>query len=150
MGNTFGLNGLLMFIQLLFIVITGPYFWNLLRSQQTVRVAVDREGKKELEKIQSLRRISLAEPLSERTRPQCFGEIIGQDDGLKALRAALCCSNPQHVLVYGPPGVRKTAAARLILEEAKKNHDRHSVLRPSLSSWMLLLPVSTSGALPTP
>ena len=121
MGNTFGLNGLLTFIQLFFIIVIGLYFWNLLRSQQGVKVAVDREVKKELEKIQSLRRISLAEPLSERTRPRRFEEIIGQEDGLKALRAALCCSNPQHVLVYGQPGVGKTAAARLVLEEAKKN-----------------------------
>ena len=29
-------------------------------------------------------------------------------------------SNPQHVLIYGPPGVGKTAAARVILEEARK------------------------------
>jgi Lon-like ATP-dependent protease len=121
MDNVFGLNGLLAFIQLFFIIVIGLYFWNLLRSQQGSKVAVDREVKKELEKIQSLRRISLAEPLSERTRPRRFEEIIGQEDGLKALRAALCCSNPQHVLVYGQPGVGKTAAARLVLEEAKKN-----------------------------
>jgi Lon-like ATP-dependent protease len=121
MGNIFGLTGLLTFIQLFFIIVIGLYFWNLLRSQQGVKVAVDREVKKEMEKIQSLRRISLAEPLSERTRPQRFEEIVGQEDGLKALRAALCCSNPQHVLVYGSPGVGKTAVARLVLEEAKKN-----------------------------
>ncbi|MGD0153929.1 MAG: ATP-binding protein, partial [Thermacetogeniaceae bacterium] len=121
MGSFFGLSGLLTFIQIFFIIVIGLYFWNLLRTQQVTKVAVDREVKKELEKIQSLRRISLAEPLSERTRPQRFEEIIGQENGLKALRAALCCSNPQHVLVYGPPGVGKTAVARLVLEEAKKN-----------------------------
>ena len=121
MDNVFGLNGLLTFIQLFFIIVIGLYFWNLLRSQQGSKVAVEREVKKELEKIQSLRRISLAEPLSERTRPRRFEEIVGQKEGLKGLRAALCCSNPQHVLVYGPPGVGKTAAARLVLEEAKKN-----------------------------
>ena len=27
----------------------------------------------------------------------------------------------QHVIIYGPPGVGKTAAARLVLEEAKRN-----------------------------
>ncbi len=121
MGSFFGLSGLLTFIQIFFIIVIGLYFWNLLRTQQVTKVAVDREVKKEMEKIQFLRRISLAEPLSERTRPRRFEEIIGQEDGLKALRAALCCSNPQHVLVYGPPGVGKTAAARLVLEEAKKN-----------------------------
>ena len=30
-------------------------------------------------------------------------------------------TNPQHVIIYGPPGVGKTCAARLVLEEAKKN-----------------------------
>ena len=29
--------------------------------------------------------------------------------------------NPQHVIIYGPPGVGKTCAARIVLEEAKKN-----------------------------
>ncbi len=37
-----------------------------------------------------------------------------------ALRAALCGPNPQHVIIYGPPGCGKTCAARLILEEAKR------------------------------
>ena len=62
----------------------------------------------------------LTEPLAEKTRPASFAEIIGQEDGLQALRAALCGPNPQHVLIYGPPGVGKTAAARVVLEEAKK------------------------------
>jgi len=64
----------------------------------------------------------LTEPLSEKTRPSSFEEIIGQGDALKAMRAALCGPNPQHVILYGPPGVGKTAAARVILEEAKKQN----------------------------
>ncbi|MGB4504832.1 MAG: ATP-dependent protease LonB [Syntrophaceticus sp.] len=119
--NNPGISGLIGFIQIIFVIVVGLYFWNLLRSQQGTRVAVDKESKKELEKIQHLRKISLAEPLAERTRPQRFQEIIGQDEGLKAMRAALCGPNPQHVLIYGPPGVGKTAAARLVLEEAKSN-----------------------------
>lgn len=116
-----GFNGLIGIIQIVFVVVVGLYFWNLLRSQQGTRLAIDKESKKELEKIQHLRRISLAEPLSEKTRPRRFEEIVGQIEGLKALRAALCGPNPQHVLIYGPPGVGKTAAARLVLEEAKQN-----------------------------
>ncbi|MBU2699746.1 Lon-like ATP-dependent protease [Sporomusaceae bacterium BoRhaA] len=108
-------------IQFFFAVVIGLYFWNLLKSQQGNKVAVDRESKKEIDKLQKMRSISLTEPLSERTRPSNFNEIIGQEEALKALRAALCGPNPQHVLVYGPPGVGKTAAARLILQEAKKN-----------------------------
>ncbi|MGE5554514.1 MAG: ATP-dependent protease LonB [Betaproteobacteria bacterium] len=114
-GNFLGL------ISLFFTVVIGLYFWNLLRAQQTSRSAVDRESRKELEKLERLRAISLSEPLSEKTRPTQLSEIIGQEDGIKALRAALCGPNPQHVIMYGPPGVGKTAAARVVLEEAKKN-----------------------------
>ncbi|NLW59362.1 MAG: ATP-dependent protease LonB [Firmicutes bacterium] len=108
-------------INLFFAIVIGLYFWNLLRAQQGTKIAVDREAKKELEKLGRLRAISLTEPLAEKTRPASFEEIIGQEDGLKALRAALCGPNPQHLLLYGPPGVGKTAAARVVLEEAKQN-----------------------------
>ncbi|MBQ5709533.1 MAG: ATP-binding protein, partial [Anaerotignum sp.] len=75
----------------------------------------------EMDRLDRLREEKLTEPLSEQTRPQKLEEIIGQDRAVRALRAALCGPNPQHILIYGPPGVGKTAAARLILEEAKKN-----------------------------
>ncbi|MGE5588520.1 MAG: ATP-dependent protease LonB [Clostridia bacterium] len=114
-GNVFGL------VNLFFGIVIGLYFWNLLRTQQGNRVAVDRESRKEMEKLQKMRSISLTEPLSEKTRPTTLGEIVGQEEGLRALRAALCGPNPQHVLMYGPPGVGKTAAARVVLEEAKRN-----------------------------
>ena len=55
------------------------------------------------------RAISLTKPLAERTRPASLGDIVGQKDGLRALKAALCSANPQHVIIYGPPGVGKTA-----------------------------------------
>lgn len=108
-------------IQLFFILVIGMYFWNLLRSQQGSRIAIEKESRKELEKLEKMRQISLTEPLAEKTRPTSFDEIIGQEDAIKALRAALCGPNPQHVILYGPPGVGKTAAARLVLEEAKQN-----------------------------
>jgi len=108
-------------IQIFFAIVIGLYFWNLLRSQQTSKVAVDKESRKEMEQLRKMRAISLTEPLAEKTRPASFAEIIGQEEGLRALRAALCGPNPQHVIIYGPPGVGKTAAARLVLEEAKRN-----------------------------
>lgn len=113
--------GIALLIQLFFGVIIGIYFWNLLKSQRTGRVSVEKESKKELEQLRKLRSISLSEPLSEKVRPKSFAEIVGQEDGIRSLRAALCGPNPQHIIVYGPPGVGKTAAARLVLEEAKKN-----------------------------
>ncbi|MCR4441060.1 MAG: ATP-dependent protease LonB [Peptococcaceae bacterium] len=108
-------------IQIFFIVVVGLYFLNLLRGQQGSKIAVTKESSKELEKLEKMRRIKLSEPLAERTRPATFSDIVGQEEGIQALRAALCGPHPQHVIVYGPPGVGKTAAARLVLEEAKKS-----------------------------
>ncbi|MFC7393727.1 ATP-dependent protease LonB [Scopulibacillus cellulosilyticus] len=120
---------LLIFVQLFFGIIIGMYFWNLLRSQHSQKVSIDRESKKEIEQLRKMRSISLTEPLSEKVRPRHMEDIVGQKDGIQTLRAALCGPNPQHVLIYGPPGVGKTAAARLVLEEAKKNHQ--SPFKPS-------------------
>jgi len=121
MGMSSGIASFITFIQVFFAVIIGLYFWNLLKTQQGNKSALERESRKELEKLQSLRQISLTEPLAEKTRPESFDEIIGQSEGIKSLKAALCGPNPQHVIIYGTPGVGKTAAARLVLEEAKKN-----------------------------
>lgn len=114
------LGSILLLVQVLFGIIVGVYFWNLLRSQHGNKVAVDKESRKEMDRLRRLRAITLTEPLAEKTRPASFKEIVGQGEGLRALRAALCGPNPQHVLIYGPPGVGKTAAARLVLEEAKR------------------------------
>ncbi|WP_332689570.1 ATP-dependent protease LonB [Halalkalibacter lacteus] len=114
-------TGIALVIQLFFGVIIGVYFWNLLKSQRNQKVSIDRESKKEMEELRKMRAISLSEPLSEKVRPLTFADIVGQEEGIRSLRAALCGPNPQHVIIYGPPGVGKTAAARLVLEEAKKN-----------------------------
>ncbi|NCU16965.1 ATP-dependent protease LonB [Pallidibacillus pasinlerensis] len=113
-------TGIVLLVQLFFGVIIGLYFMNLLRGQRTQKVSIDRESRKEMEQLQKLRSIKLTEPLAEKVRPSSFEDIIGQEDGIKALKAGLCGPNPQHVIIYGPPGVGKTAAARLVLEEAKK------------------------------
>ncbi|MCC5909154.1 MAG: ATP-dependent protease LonB [Clostridiaceae bacterium] len=109
-------------IQFFFAVVIGMYFLGLLKNQQGNKSAIEKESKKELEKLKELREQALTIPLAEHTRPATFEDIVGQEDGLKALKAALCSPNPQHVIIYGPPGVGKTAAARVILEEAKKTN----------------------------
>ncbi|MED3331851.1 ATP-dependent protease LonB [Bacillus velezensis] len=114
-------TGIALFVQLFFGIVIGLYFWNLLKNQRTQKVTIDKESKKEMEQLRKMRAISLSEPLSEKVRPKSFQDIVGQGDGIKALKAALCGPNPQHVIIYGPPGVGKTAAARLVLEEAKKH-----------------------------
>lgn len=120
-GFTMSWAEIALFVQLFFGIIIGLYFWNLLKSQRTQKVSIDRESKKEMDQLRKMRSISLTEPLSEKVRPTSFADIVGQEDGIRSLRAALCGPNPQHVIIYGPPGVGKTAAARLVLEEAKKN-----------------------------
>lgn len=107
-------------IQFFFSIIIGLYFLNLLKSQQGNKSAIEKESRKELEKLRKLKEIRLTEPLSEKTRPATLKDLVGQEQGLRALRAALCGPNPQHVIIYGPPGIGKTAAARVILEEAKQ------------------------------
>lgn len=120
-GENVYASQLLGIVNLIFTTIIGIYFYNLLKGQQNNKVYIERESKKELEKLRKMRETCLTEPLSEKTRPSNFEEVIGQERGIKALKAALCGPNPQHVIIYGPPGVGKTAAARLVLEEAKKN-----------------------------
>ena len=110
----------LMIIQLFFTIIIGIYFFNALKSHQNGKVAVNKDNKKEMEKLRKMKSISLTEPLTEKSRPTKFEDVIGQEKGIKALQAAICGPNPQHVIIYGPPGIGKTAAARLVLEDAKK------------------------------
>lgn len=114
-------GGILYLIQLFFAIIIGLYFWNLLKSQQSRKTVVVREAEKETRKLKQMRNIRLTEPLSSLTRPASLDDVVGQPEGIDILRSALCGHNPQHVIIYGPPGVGKTAAARLVLEEAKKN-----------------------------
>jgi Lon-like ATP-dependent protease len=116
-----GFSSLILLLQVFFGVIIGLYFWNLLKAQQGSKVAMEKGSRSEIEKLRKLRSISLTVPLAEKTRPTSFDEIIGQEEGVKALRAALCGPNPQHVIIYGPPGIGKTAVARLVLESARNN-----------------------------
>nr|WP_246517209.1 Lon family ATP-dependent protease [Clostridium aciditolerans] len=53
-------------------------------------------------------------------RPEAFSEIVGQETAIKAILSKIASPYPQHIILYGPPGVGKTTAARLALEEVKK------------------------------
>ncbi len=111
----------LMGVQLIFTVITGIYFLSLLRSQRESKSAISTDSKKEMDKLKRMELVRLSVPLCEKTRPATMDDIIGQEQGIRALKAALCGPNPQHVIIYGPPGVGKTAAARIILQCAKES-----------------------------
>ncbi|NLN07506.1 MAG: ATP-dependent protease, Lon family [Firmicutes bacterium] len=53
-------------------------------------------------------------------RPKRLEEIVGQEAAVTALLAKLASPYPQHIILYGPPGVGKTTAARLALEAARE------------------------------
>ncbi len=108
-------------VQMLVTLVVGIYFYTQLRAQRKTQPAQRRESGKEYERLQKQRALKLSEPLAERVRPAKFADIVGQEDGIKSLKAILCGKNPQHVLIYGPPGIGKTCAARLVLEAAKKS-----------------------------
>lgn len=70
-----------------------------------------------LEKMEQKR---LNRSIMELLRPSSLDEIVGQQRAVKALISKIASPYPQHVLIYGPPGVGKTTAARLALEVAKR------------------------------
>lgn len=115
------LQNVMLWVQFFFTMVMGIYFLGLLRSKKTGKCSLEKDSERELEKLHRMRKISLTVPLAEKSRPKELSEIVGQEDGIKALKAALCGPNPQHVLIYGPPGVGKTAAARVVLKEAIKS-----------------------------
>lgn len=75
---------------------------------------------KKREQLEKLEAIHLTQSVMELLRPQSFTEIVGQERAVKALLSKLSSPYPQHLLLYGPPGVGKTTAARLVLEAAKR------------------------------
>lgn len=116
-------SAVLFVIQLIVTVVVGLYFYSQLRQQKKTQPAHRKDSGHEYDKLQKMRALKLSEPLAERVRPATFKDIIGQEDGIKSLKAILCGKNPQHVLIYGPPGIGKTCAARLVLEAAKQSKD---------------------------
>lgn len=78
------------------------------------------QAAKKREKLEALEKISLTQSILEILRPKSLDEIVGQEAAVKALLAKLSSPYPQHLILYGPPGIGKTTAARLVLEEAKK------------------------------
>ena len=110
-------------IQLLVSVVVGLYFLRAMRRERQGAAASIPESLREMDKMRKLREIRLNLPLGEQVRPKRFADIIGQEEGIAALCAVLCGPNPQHVILYGPPGIGKTCAARLVLEYAKQQPD---------------------------
>lgn len=114
-------QGILASVQIFFSCVIGMYFLTQLKGQTSSKSNIYKDSIKRTEEITQLRKISLTRPLSEEMRPKTEADIIGQAEGMKALKIALCGPKPQHILIYGSPGVGKTAAARIVLEIAKQS-----------------------------
>lgn len=76
--------------------------------------------KKRYNDLLKLDKISLSRNIINTLRPNSFAEIIGQERAVHSLISKIASPYPQHIILYGPPGVGKTTAARIALEEAKK------------------------------
>lgn len=70
--------------------------------------------------LEKMKRRKLNRSALEILRPQSLPEIVGQEQAIEALLAKLASPHPQHMIIYGPPGVGKTTAARLALAAAKE------------------------------
>ncbi len=75
---------------------------------------------KKLSQLEQLDRINLSKSALETLKPTKLSEVVGQERAIKGLLGKVASPFPQHVILYGPPGVGKTTVARLVLEEAKK------------------------------
>ncbi|MGL6015699.1 MAG: Lon family ATP-dependent protease [Selenomonadaceae bacterium] len=82
------------------------------------------QAKGKLEALERLEEVSLTQSVMELLRPGTLEEIVGQERAVRSLKAKLSSPYPQHLLLYGPPGVGKTTAARLVLEAACQ--ERHT------------------------
>ncbi len=75
---------------------------------------------KKLEELQNLDNRVPNKNIMSLLRPDSFDEVVGQERAIKSLLSKLASPYPQHIILYGPPGVGKTTAARIALETAKK------------------------------
>ena len=78
------------------------------------------QAAKKREELEALEKVHLTQSVMELLRPKTLEEIVGQERAVKALASKLSSPYPQHLLLYGPPGVGKTTAARIVLEAVKK------------------------------
>ncbi len=74
---------------------------------------------KKYAELERLEHRKLATSINEYLRPGELTEVVGQEKAIRSLFAKIASPYPQHVILYGPPGVGKTTVARLILEAAK-------------------------------
>ena len=75
---------------------------------------------KKLQELGELEGRSLSDSALMQLRPRSLSEVVGQEVAVRSLLAKMASPYPQHVILFGPPGVGKTTVARLVLEEVKR------------------------------
>jgi ATP-dependent Lon protease len=78
-------------------------------------------AQRKLGELEELSQRSLSSSALQLLRPSSLADVVGQEDAIHALLTKISSPYPQHIIIYGPPGVGKTTAARLVLEVAKKS-----------------------------
>jgi ATP-dependent Lon protease len=74
---------------------------------------------KKFAELEKMKYVKLSKSILDVLRPSKQDEIIGQQDAVSSLISKIASPFPQHVILYGPPGVGKTTAARIALDIAK-------------------------------
>lgn len=91
--------------------------------QQMIKEQAGPENAQTLKKyarLEKLETVKLSKSMFEAVRPQEMNQIVGQEQSKRALLSKLASPFPQHIIIYGPPGVGKTTAARIALQEAAR------------------------------
>ena len=74
---------------------------------------------KKFAELEKMKYVKLSKSILDVLRPKKQNEIMGQQDAVDSLISKIASPFPQHVILYGPPGVGKTTAARIVLDIAK-------------------------------
>lgn len=70
---------------------------------------------------------------AEKYRPADFGDIMGQDEIVKRIKAFVKRQNLPHLLFAGPPGVGKTSTAIVIAKQLYGEHWRSNIIELNAS-----------------
>ncbi len=92
-------------------------------KRDVIRECAGVENSQTLKKYAQIEKMfaqQLSRSAQEMLRPAELDQIVGQDEAIAALVSKLASPYPPHIILYGPPGVGKTTAARLALKSIQK------------------------------
>ena len=75
------------------------------------------QSRRKMEKLEALDKVKLTSTIMNVVRPRSLSEIVGQDRAVKALFSRIASPYPQHLILYGPPGLGKTTLSGIIANE---------------------------------